>query len=455
MRAGPFARLRDWLFDGGGPENLPERVREAIRRQQERSEILIAWVQLAIVGLVATVYETTSMPGGVVQYDFSFETQVFATYGVFCVVRLVLAYRRLLRPWMLYVSVVADIGLLMGLIFSFPLKYAQPAAFYLKVPTLLYVFLFIALRALRFEARFVLFTGFTAIVGWIALVLYVVSGKGGPVDVRTDDFVEYITSNVLLLHAEVDKIIAIALTTIVLAIAISRARHLLTRAVAEGAAARDLSRFFDPDVADRIRSAHSAIKAGEGELRDVTILTVDLRGFTRLSTELAPAEIMTLLQDYQGRICPLIVSNGGSIDKFLGDGILASFGAVTPSATPAADALRAADAVLEAADRWIAERRAAGLAPLTIGLALAAGRVVFGAVGDGERLEFTVIGDAVNFTAKLEKHNKEEGTRALTDGKTYALAGQQGYTPPKERERRPARRVGGVPEPVDIVVLGV
>jgi len=454
MPSGVFWRLRAWLFDGGGPENLPERVREAIRLQQERSEILIAWVQLAIIGLVATVYESTSMPSGVVQYDFSFETRVFAAYGVFCVARLVLAYRRLMRPWMLYISVIADMALLMGLIFSFPLKYAQPAAFYLKVPTLLYVFLFIALRALRFEARFVLFTGFVAIVGWVALILYVLSGKGGPEDVRTDDFVEYMTSNLLLVHAEVDKIIAIALTTIVLAVAIARARHLLTRAVTESAAARDLSRFFDPDVADRIRSAHVSIKAGEGELRDVTILTVDLRGFTRLSTELAPDQIMKLLQDYQGRICPLIVGNGGSIDKFLGDGILASFGAVTPSASPAADAMRAADAVLEAADRWIAERRAAGLAPLTIGMALAAGRVVFGAVGDGERLEFTVIGDAVNFTAKLEKHNKDEKTRALTDGKTYALAEQQGYTAPRVRERRLGRRVGGVPELVDIVVLG-
>jgi adenylate cyclase len=448
-----FAGLRAWLFDGGGAETLPERVREAIRLQQERSEILIAWVQLAIVGLVATVYETTSMPGGVVQYDFSFETQVFAAYAAFCIVRLVLAYRRLLRPWMLYVSVVADMVLLMGLIFSFPLKYAQPAAFYLKVPTLLYVFLFIALRALRFEVRFVLFTGFMAIMGWIALVLYVLSGKGGPEDVRTDDFVEYMTSNLLLLHAETDKIIAILLTTVVLALAIARARHLLERAVTEGAAARDLSRFFDPGVADRIRSAHISIRAGEGELRDTTILAVDLRGFTQLSTELAPADVMKVLQDYQARICPLIVGNGGSIDKFLGDGILASFGAVTPSATSAADALRAADAVIEAADLWAEERRAAGLAPLAIGLALAAGRVVFGAVGDGERLEFTVIGDAVNFTAKLEKHNKEEQTRALTDSKTYALAERQGYTPPTVRERRLGRRVGGVPELVDIVVL--
>jgi adenylate cyclase len=160
-----------------------------------------------------------------------------------------------------------------------------------------------------------------------------------------------------------------------------------------------------------------------------------------------------VLQDYQGRICPLIASNGGSIDKFLGDGILASFGAVVPSPTAAADALRAADAVVAAADRWIAERRAAGLPPLMIGLAAASGRVVFGAVGDGERLEFTVIGDAVNFAAKLEKHNKDEKTRAVTDGATYALAEQQGYVPPATRERRQGRRVGGVTDLVDIVVL--
>jgi adenylate cyclase len=276
---------------------------------------------------------------------------------------------------------------------------------------------------------------------------------GGPDYPVTDDFVEYLTSNVVLFHAEVDKVIAIALTTIVLALAISRARHLLVRAVSEGAAAADLSRFFDPEVAQRIRGAATAIKAGEGELRDVAILTVDLRGFTRLSTELPPDDVMKVLQDYQGRICPRIVGNGGSIDKFLGDGILASFGAVTPSTTPAADALRAADAVLEAAEQWARDRQTAGLAPLALGMALSAGRVVFGAVGDGERLEFTVIGDAVNFTAKLEKHNKEEGTRALTDARTYALAEEQGYNPPEARERRSGRKVAGVAEPIDIVVL--
>ncbi len=447
-----FGRLRDWLFDGGGPQNLPERVRETIRQQQQRSEILIGWAELVLTGLLAIAYEATTMAGGVVQEEFSFEAEALILYGLFSVARLIIAYRRPLPEWLLHLSVIADMALLMGLIYFYHLKYAQSAVFYLKAPILLYAFLFIALRALRFEARFVIVTGLAAVAGWIILILYALSGRGGPPNM-TDDFVEYMTSNAFLFQAEAEKIIAILLTTAVLAIAIARARNLLVRSVSEGAAARDLSRFFDPGVAARIRGAATSIKPGEGELRDVAILTVDLRGFTRLSTELQPGDVMKLLQDYQGRVCPLIVSNGGSIDKFLGDGILASFGAVALSPTAAADALRAADAVIEAADRWAAERRAAGLPPLSIGLAAASGRVVFGAVGDGERLEFTVIGDAVNFAAKLEKHNKDEKTRALVDSGTYRKAEQQGYAAPAVRERRPGRKVAGVADLVDIVVL--
>ena len=446
------AKLLDWLFDGGGPERLPERVRAAIQQQQERSEILIGWVQFGIVGLVLTLYESTRMAEGLVQEEYSLELDVLLVYGAICIVRLALAHKRLLTTWMLYLSVVVDIYLLMALIYSFHLKYAQTAAFYLKVPTLLYVFVFIALRALRFEARFVVFTGLCAAAGWAYLTWYAASGQGGPPEI-THNFVEYMTSNALLVGAEIDKVIAILLTTAVLAIAIARARHLLVRSVSEAAAARDLSRFFDPAVAARIRGAAMTIKAGEGEQRDVAILTCDLRGFTRLSTELQPAEVMRLLQDYQERMCPLIVDNGGSIDKFLGDGILASFGAVGASATPAADALRAVDALIEAARQWAEARRTAGLAALEVGVAAASGRVVFGAVGDGERLEFTVIGDAVNLAAKLEKHNKAEKVRALTDAATYELARQQGYRPLAEPELRHGRQVGGVADLVDIVVL--
>ena len=159
-------KLLGWLFDGGGPEKLPERVSSAIRQQQERSEILIGWIQLVIVLLVTGLYEGTNMAEGLVQEDYSFELEVLLIYAGICIIRIALAHGRLLKTWMLYLSVVADMVLLMGLIYSFHLKYAQPAVFYLKVPTPLYVFLFIALRALRFEARLVMFAGFCAAAGW-------------------------------------------------------------------------------------------------------------------------------------------------------------------------------------------------------------------------------------------------------------------------------------------------
>ena len=83
-----FSRLGRWLFDSAGSENLPERVRDAIRRQQERSEILIGWIQLTIVALVAGVYEGATMAEGLVQEDYSLELDVLLLYGAICIVRL-------------------------------------------------------------------------------------------------------------------------------------------------------------------------------------------------------------------------------------------------------------------------------------------------------------------------------------------------------------------------------
>ena len=187
-------------------------------------------------------------------------------------------------------------------------------------------------------------TGLAAAAGWIALIFYALSGRGGPPNI-TDDFVEYLTSNAFLIQAETEKVLAILLTTVVLAIAIARARHLLVRSVSEGAAARDLSRFFDPGVADahpRRRDVDQGGRRRVARRRHPDRRPARLHAARRPSSQ--PGDVMKLLQDYQGRVCPLIVSNGGSIDKFLGDGILASFGAVAPSPTAAADALRAADA---------------------------------------------------------------------------------------------------------------
>lgn len=461
--------LRTWLFDGGDPVP-PARVLARIRTQQERSEILVSIAQLLAALFFAGLYHAAPMAQGSLQEvdlitGVDLIDGILAIYATLTLVRFGLALGHLLRPWMLYLSVVLDMALLMAVIWSFHLKYGQPPGFYLKAPTFAYVFIFIALRALRFEARFVLFAGAMAALGWLVLVVFAAGftdmlgyGVGRPAGCaahpcRTRDYVQYVRTDFILYGAEVDRIVTILVVTLVLALAISRARRLLIRAATEQVAARDLSRFLDPEVAERIRSSEMAIAPGEGEVRDAAILTTDLRGFTGLSTTMAPGDVMKLLQEYQGRVCPAILTSGGSIDKFLGDGILSSFGAARPGPAYAADALRAADAVLRAVALWNEERAAAGQVPLRVGLAIASGRVVFGAVGDGDRLEYTVIGDAVNLAAKLEKHTKEEGVRALTDRATYELAQAQGYVASRDRELRPARAVGGVSSPLDLVIL--
>ncbi|MBT5665962.1 MAG: adenylate/guanylate cyclase domain-containing protein, partial [Rhodospirillaceae bacterium] len=149
---------------------------------------------------------------------------------------------------------------------------------------------------------------------------------------------------------------------------------------------------------------------------------------------------------------PVIQKHGGNIDKFLGDGILATFGAVLPSDRYAVDALNAVDELVAVADAWNEERRAAGLDPIQIGMAVASGRVVFGAVGDETRLEYTVIGEPVNLSAKLEKHNRSAGTRALVTAVVYEHGKAQGYALAAPRDRS-LMTIEGVASPVDVIVL--
>jgi adenylate cyclase len=108
---------------------------------------------------------------------------------------------------------------------------------------------------------------------------------------------------------------------------------------------------------------------------------------------------------------------------------------------------------MEAADAWGAELRHENKSPLKMGAAVATGRIIFGAVGDESRMEYTVIGDAVNLSAKLEKHTKSEGVRALCTRAAFDIARRQGYQTAVDREQRRARRIEGVDNPVDIIIL--
>jgi adenylate cyclase len=261
------------------------------------------------------------------------------------------------------------------------------------------------------------------------------------------------TSNAILLGAEFDKMISILLVTGIIAVSLQRAKGLLVRAVTEQTAARELSRFFDPEIAAKIKGSEQEIRVGTGEMRDAAVLNLDMRGFTKLVGQASADEVIGLLAEYQARMVPVIQKHGGTIDKFLGDGIMATFGATVPSQTYASDALAALEEALREARDWQAERVAEGRPSPSVNGAVATGRILFGAVGDETRLEYTVIGDAVNLSAKLEKANKELGSRAVCDVASYELALKQGFQSEVERPRHAGVELAGIARPMDIVVL--
>ena len=400
---------------------LPERVRDAIRRQQASSEILIGWIQLSVVATFSVLYALSPRPY-TAEPVLAPEPWVLGAYLLFTLVRLVLAHRRELPDWLLHLSVVLDMLLLLALIWSIHVKYGQPASFYLKVPTLLYVFIFIALRALRFEARYVLLAGAVAAGGWLAMVLYAVRIMPGD-PMITRDYVQYMTSNSVLLGAEFDKVISILIVTGILAVAITRARDLLVQSVVEGTAAAELSRFVPSEVAAEIKASEAPVEAGAGEIREATIFFSDLEGFTTLSEGMSPADLISTLNEYFAAVTGPIVRHGGAINQYQGDAILATFNLPTEQEEHAANAVRAAIEI----QHVLASRVFGSGLRLASRIGINTGVVVGGLVGARDRLGYTVHGDDVNLAARLEALNKEHGTRIIVSGRTRELAGPERF----------------------------
>jgi len=400
---------------GEGPKGTPpERVRWLIVEQQVKSEILIGWVGFALVLFFLVLY--TVSPKTSAGTRFLPVPWVLIAFFAVTGLRLALAYRRWLNPGVLIVGVCLDIALLLGLIWSFHLQYQQPAPFYLKVPTMLYVFIFIALRALRFEPMYVIAAGLSAAFGWLVLLVYAASSGEMVV---TRDYVRYMTSNSVLIGAEIDKVIAILMVTGVLALALARSRRILYRAVLDSVLAKDLSRFVAPEVAERISTSERGLQAGEGEVREATVLFTDIEAFSTFSEKVPPERLVMVLNEYFEAMSAIVDRHGGVITQFQGDAMLVTFNTVRDDPHHAAMAVRAALEI----ERTTRERLFGGEARLRTRCGINTGRIVAGAVGSAERLLYTVHGDEVNIAARLEQLNKKYGTYILLSESTVRAAG--------------------------------
>lgn len=176
-------------------------------------------------------------------------------------------------------------------------------------------------------------------------------------------------------------------------------------AMVEGLRERDrvkavMGKYFAPQVAHRLLDLANALHL-EGERREVTVLVSDIRNYTAMAAGTDPEALVHALNAYFGALVDVVLAHEGTVDKFMGDGLLVYFGAPLPQEDHRRRALDCAREMQRVLATFNGEREAQGLLPLRTGIGLAAGEVLLGNIGSEKHLEYTIIGEAVNLATRL------------------------------------------------------
>ncbi|HQO35885.1 MAG TPA: adenylate/guanylate cyclase domain-containing protein [bacterium] len=178
------------------------------------------------------------------------------------------------------------------------------------------------------------------------------------------------------------------------------------------------SKTTDQKLVDLIIENPSLVKLG-GEKREATILFSDIRNYSAMSEGMSPEDLIQHLNEYYSAWTEVIFRNGGMIDKFMGDAVMAIFGAPVANDTHAYDACRTAMEMLEELERLCAQWDLEGRKTFRIGIGIHTGHAIFGNLGSEQRFSYTCIGDAVNIASRIEGINKILNTTVLISEDTY------------------------------------
>jgi len=272
-------------------------------------------------------------------------------------------------------------------------------------PPMLY-FVFIVLSTLRLDFRLSLWTGIVAAVQQFSLALWLL-----PLATTGDR-----PEEALIYHLSRSTMLMIA--GIAAAIVARALRRQFENSVAAAVARDKVTNLFgqhvSPVVVDQLLGTNV-----QSERRMVCVLFLDIRGFTAMTRTRSADETVTLLNDFFAEMIEIVDRHHGFINKFLGDGFLALFGAALADPVAAANALAAGREMLKAVDAWNAThpKRA-----LKVGIGIHIGEAITGSIGSPRRKEYTAIGDTVNLAARLEQLTKETGARLLLSEPTRAAA---------------------------------
>lgn len=181
---------------------------------------------------------------------------------------------------------------------------------------------------------------------------------------------------------------------------------------------KTFSYYLSPDVIKELASNPDKLQLG-GERKDLTVLFSDIRSFTSMSEKLRPEEVTTLLNEYLSAMTEIIFRYSGTLDKFIGDAIMAFWGAPVPTEEHARKAVMCALDMIARLEELQAMWRAQGRPVIEIGVGINTGEMIVGNMGSKQRMDYTVIGDNVNLASRLETLNRQYNTKIIIAESTY------------------------------------
>jgi adenylate cyclase len=210
---------------------------------------------------------------------------------------------------------------------------------------------------------------------------------------------DLMSPNSIVFGARVQEIVVFLIAAITLAVAVRRGNNLLIHHASIERERTNLARYFSPNVVDELSKHDEPLK--QVRTQNVAVLFVDIVGFTTFAEARTPEEVVRTLREFHALMEQEVFRHKGTLDKYLGDGLMATFGTPFAGDADASNALRCAQAMLTAADGWNGRRATAGEPPICVSFGLHYGPVVLGDIGL-TCLEFAVIGSTVNAASRLE-----------------------------------------------------
>ncbi|MGI9417349.1 MAG: adenylate/guanylate cyclase domain-containing protein [Geminicoccaceae bacterium] len=399
------------MSDGDQTER---RIRGAFARAEWNGLTTALWTRLVAL-IVIQLWLLFAVP----KYYTIFYHCWISLFQLMGALQLFLMHRRIGDRWLPYLFAILD-GVLIAITLLMPnplLTEPYPPGLILRYANIIFVFVLLAGAALSYNPGLVLCTGFSSMIVWRTGVWLLASR---PAAITSADLAwanadsNAATMDLLLdpefihLNMQNKKVFVVLLVTILLAAVVWRARRLVRSQVTIERARTNLARYFSPNLVEELAGQDQPL--GAVRRQSVAVLFADIQGFTSLSETLAPEKVVDLLRGFHERMETAVFAHDGTLDKYMGDGLMATFGTPNPGDRDATNALLAARRMFTELSSLNAARAAEAEQPIRLSIGLHYGPVVQGDIGGGRRLEFTVLGDTVNVASRLEAMTRELGT---------------------------------------------